>query len=376
MKKKQFQLLNILYIFLLFINRNVYCAVDQILNDNFYQNPAELSLINQKQLIVGNIFIAPKFKYSGMSSGADGTATSVVNNSLPYALGSLRANDKIVFGLNVTPSVYGHLNWPINSIVSPSSTTTNALYYRIGGQFSYQFSNNLSVGIGLNLEDNKYFELNFVVPGLGNEINKISGLNYTADVGLLYKINDHHSFTAVIYSPVNTFGSGTSSLAGQNFNNFSMTISEASVASIGLRHLFTEKWFIEEKIYWSGWSLQKNLVFINSATGSYSVPTNWRDVWSFQITTNYSVMEKVGIIGSVMYETNPVPLETNSIGYPLAASGAISIGVDLSLREGLSTQILYSYGGFIPNSPINNATSLGMINAYFQACVLQFIYKN
>lgn len=376
MKKKQFQLLNIFYIFLLFINSNVYCAVDQILNDNFYQNPAELSLINQKQLILGNIFIAPKFKYSGMSSGADGTATSVVNNSLPYVLGSLRANDKIVFGVNVTPSVYGHLNWPLNSIVSPSSTTTNALYYRIGGQFSYQFSNNLSVGIGLNLEDNKYFELNFVVPGLGNEINKISGLNYSADIGLFYKINDRHSFTAVIYSPVNTFGSGTSSLAGQNFNNFSMTISEASVASIGLRHLFTEKWFIEEKIYWSGWSLQKNLVFKNSATGSYSVPTNWRDVWSFQITTNYSVMEKVGIIGSVMYETNPVPLDTNSIGYPLAASGAISIGVDLSLREGLSTQILYSYGGFIPNSPINNATSFGMINAYFQACVLQFIYKN
>ena len=154
-----------------------------------------------------------------------------------------------------------------------------------------------------------------------------------------------------------------------------MTISEASVASIGLRHLFTEKWFLEEKIYWSGWSLQKNLVFRNSAMGSYSVPTNWRDVWSFQITTNYSVMEKVGIIGSVMYETNPVPLDTNSIGYPLAASGAISIGVDLSLREGFSTQILYSYGGFIPNSPINNATSLGMINASFQACVLQFIYK-
>lgn len=30
-------------------------------------------------------------------------------------------------------------------------------------------------------------------------------------------------------------------------------------------------------------------------------------------------------------------------------------------------QIIYSYGGFTPNSPINNAARVGMIHAYFQA---------
>jgi len=136
-----------------------------------------------------------------------------------------------------------------------------------------------------------------------------------------------------------------------------------------------DSWFLEGKVYWSGWSIQKNIDFTNTTTGSYAVPTNWRDVWSFQLNTRYAATEKEAILASIIYETNPVPLSTNAIGYPLAASGSISGGLDIAIQKELSAQILYSYGAFLPNSPIDNTNSLGTITANFQAAVLQFIYK-
>ena len=65
-----------------------------------------------------------------------------------------------------------------------------------------------------------------------------------------------------------------------------------------------------------------------------------------------------------------MPLATNAIGYPLTATGTLSGGVDFALRKDLSIQVIYSYGEFLPNSPVDYATSLGTIDAHFQAGVL------
>jgi hypothetical protein len=44
-------------------------------------------------------------------------------------------------------------------------------------------------------------------------------------------------------------------------------------------------------------------------------------------------MEKLGLLGSFMYETNPVLLAANAIGYPLAATGTV---LDFELTNGPS----------------------------------------
>ncbi|HVT61880.1 MAG TPA: hypothetical protein VHD33_00120 [Legionellaceae bacterium] len=113
----------------------------------------------------------------------------------------------------------------------------------------------------------------------------------------------------------------------------------------------------------------------HSPTGSFVIPTNYKDTWSFLGLTRYAILEKLAILSGIIYETNAVPLVNNAIGYPVAASGSLSVGVDITLRKELSIQVLYSYGTFLPNAPINNTSSIGTINAQFQAGVLQFIYK-
>ena len=365
----------ILVIAALVLFENAYAAVYQILNDYFYQNPAELSVVKKTQLIVGNVLALPSFEFNGSTARGSGTAKSKVNNSLPYILTAYRFTDKFVAGFNVTPSAYGHINWSENSIVSDASTVTDVLYYQFGLQSEYQFNSKLAIGAGFNIEYNKFAELNYLVPPLGNQVNKIKGVNYIGDVGIFYKINPYNYLTTAVYTQVNTFGDGISTLGPLVSNDFSLNIIQALVAYIGFQHVIKERFFLEEKVYFSNWSIVKNIDFINSATGTFSNPANWRDTVSFQISARYALSEKLALLGSGIFDTNAVPTATNQIGYPVSSFGALSIGLDFSLVKEISAQIMYGYGAFIPNAVISNAAVNGTVSANTQSFVFQLIYK-
>ncbi len=360
----------------LFLQNSAYAAVYQILSDYFYQNPAELSQTHETQLILGNVFAIPSMEFNGQATLGSGTASSKVNNSLPYMLTSHRFTDKWVVGFNVTPSAYGHINWGDDSIVSNSSTVTNMLYYQFGFQSEYQFDKNLSLGAGFNVEYNKFAELNYMTPPLGNQVNKIqNGVNYVGDFGVYYKLNTYNYLTAAVYTQVSTYGHGISTLGSMVSNDFSLNILQPPIAYIGLQQISNEKFFLEEKAYFSGWHIVKNIDFINSATGSFSTPANWRDTWSFQVSARYVLTEKWAILGSGIYETNAVPTATNQIGYPVSASGSLTAGLDAQVMKEISVQVMYSYGGFIPDAMIANSTTNGIVSANTQSFVVQLIYK-
>lgn len=354
---------------------NAIAAASQLLNDLFFQNPAELTLVNKFQIIAGGTYLKPQIQFDGTSNGNTGSVKSKANDTLPYLLTAFRFNKSFVFGINVTPSSYGHLIWPMNSIVSLSSTLTKVVYYRFAAQSGYQLTSHLAVGAGINLEYNKLIELNYVVNGMGNQINKASGKNPTADLGLFYKISSKNYLTAAVYTPVNALGRGTSTLGTTVSNNLAMSISQAPVAFIGLQHLINEKASLEGKVYWSGWSLQKTLIMSNTTTGTTLTPTNWKDVWSFQTSTRYTTTERIALLGFANYETNPIDAAYNQVGYPLAAFGSIGAGIDYNLKNGGSTQCAFGYGKFMPDAKLNNLTTRGATALHIPLINLQLSYK-
>ncbi len=365
----------LLGVIMLFGMTPVYADVDQFLNDYFFRNPADLGLVNKNRAVVGNLYVVPRLEFTGTTQIGTGRAQSKVNNSLPYLLADFRVSDQWVLGVNIVPSAYGNINWPQDSIVAYDSTITKVYYYRFGAQASYQVTDRLMLGIGANLHYHYLAELDALIPGLGNEVNKISAVNNSFDAGFLYKINQKHNLVAALYTPVDTYGSGTSTLNGVTSRDFSLNISEAPVLYIGLQHYFLEQWFLQEKVFWSGWHIQKSTNLLHTTRGNLLYPTDWVDTWSFQVLSRYAMNDTIAWLGSIMYETNAAPVSTNAIGYPLAPSLSISGGIDLALRPDLSMQVVYGYAMFIPKAIIDTATSHGFISANAQAATLQFIYK-
>jgi len=357
------------------VTGRAFCAAGQILSDAFFQNPAELGLIDHTKLIAGNLYIVPEFKFVGTALAGSGSAVSKVNNSLPYLKTAYRMNDRWVVGVDVVPTTYGHIEWPMNSPVIQNSTKTQLIYYRGGVESSYQFTDKLTLGFGVNLEWNKNLELDFFRPGQGNEINKVSGLNNIVDLGFVYKIDPRNTLNASLFSGVNTNGSGTSSLGGQTVYGTSLTIVEAMLAHVGLQHMVTDEWLVEGRVYWSNWCIQKNFHLLNTVTGSYVLPTDWKNVWAFLLRNRYDVTDRLALTGSILYETNPAPVWTNAIAYPLSSILAGSAGVDVAIQKEISVQVKYEYATFLPRALINNEFANGNISARIQSILFQLSYK-
>lgn len=370
-------LLNLLLINIFcFINSTAYGAAGQILNSIFFPNPAELSQTQQSKITGGTILIQPKLTFKGNYAGQDGQATSEVQNILPYALLDYRWNDKLVTRLNFTPSTYGHIEWPVDSIVSQGGTTTELIFYRFGLQVGYQFDDALSLGAGLNIEYNRNADLNFTIPNLGHQINNASDYNLVPDIGLFYKINNKNFITAAVYTGVDTFSDfGSSFIGNQRVDNYQFLILDAPVAYIGAQQLLSSQWFLEEKIYWSGWSIVNNVEFKNTVTGNYNFPVHWGDAFSYQIFSHYALQEKLGLLGSITYETNPVPQSTNQIGYPVSSTLGLLAGFDYALDQHWQIQLLYSYATFTPDAIIDNNSGNGKVSAQFQMGSVQLSYK-
>ncbi len=352
-----------------------YGDVGQILSDYFFQNPADLGGIQQQQMILGNVFVAPSMEFNGTALGGTGRARTSTFDTLPYLLADTRFSDKFVLGFNIVPCQYGDLVWPEDSVVAHDSTVTKVYYYRLGFQSSYQLTDRLVLGLGVGLEYNYLQELDAVVGDLGNEVNKVSGLNRYMDAGFTYQITPKHALIAAMYSPVNTYGNGTSTLHGAVSNNFSMNIVDAAVLFAGLQHNFSEQWFLEEKVYWSAWRAQTTSTLLNTTRGNYIYRTDWSDTWSYQLSGQYTSSDKLAWLAGMMYETNPAPLVTNAIGYPLAPSLYVYGGLDVAFNQSLHLQLFYGYSIFILNAKIDNGFSLGTVSADTQSGVLQLTYK-
>lgn len=355
--------------------KQAYADVGQILTDYFFQNPADLADVQQENMILGNVFVAPFLEFNGKALGGTGQARTRTFDSLPYLLADTRISDKFVLGFNITPCQYGDLQWPESSVVAYDSTITKVYYYRLGFQASYQLTHRFTMGLGGGLEYNYLQELDAVIGNLGNEVNKVSGLNRYMDAGFTYKITPKHSLIGAFFSPVNTFGHGTSRLNGAVSNNFRMNIVDAAVLYTGLEHNFSEQWFLEEKAYWSNWRAQTNTQLFNTTRGDYVYDTAWLDTWSFQVSGQYTSSDRFAWLATVMYETNAAPLRTNAIGYPLAPTLFFSGGVDVAVNKNLHIQLFYGYSIYTPKAQIDNGYSLGSISADTQSGVVQFMYK-
>lgn len=353
-----------------------YADVGQILTDYFFQNPAELEAVSQQKMVLGNAFIAPTLTFHGTTLAGTGQAQTSTFDTLPYVLADTRLTDKWVLGFNIVPCQYGDLQWPIDSIVAHDSTTTKVYYYRLGFQSSYQLNPHLDLGIGVGLEYNYLQELDAVVRDLGNEVNKVSAVTQYMDAGFVYHITPRHALLAAMYSPVNIYGKGTSTLGGMVSNNFKLNIVDAAVLYMGLQHTFSEQWFLEERIYWSQWSAQQFSNLENTTRGNLLYITDWKDTLSYQLSGQYTSSEKLAWLATVMYETNAAPLWTNAIAYPIAPSWYFSLGLDRALTQNIHVQLFYGFSTFIPKAQIDTGGSIGMISCNTQSGVLQLTYKN
>lgn len=360
-----------LCIILLFFAAKTFAAGGQLLNSTFFPNPSAITNINTFEFIAGNLFFVPTLTFNGISHGKTGTAYSSVYDPIPYMYTNYRINDKWVVGLNMIPSIYGDLSWPIDSVVARSSIMTDVLYYRSGVLTSYQITPDLALGFGISLE-RVFSQITFMDEKFGFQRNKSSGYDYVADFGFNYKLNSKDLISLAYYTPIYKFVRGLSNAGEVKNYNYTALKVDASVVFFSLDHVVNDYWTLNGAVYFSKWSVYKYFIFCNTVSGDFVFPAYWKNVWSFLLTSKHNISDKSIFTWQVLYETNPsYSAKYNYVGFPLSSALNFSAGFEYNFYKNFYVNIIGSYGTFAPNARINNASTYGSVSANIYTGVLE-----
>jgi long-subunit fatty acid transport protein len=151
------------------------------------------------------------------------------------------------------------------------------------------------------------------------------------------------------------------------------------VATISILHEFNKMWFLKARLWWSNWSVSKQVLLTNSAIGNVVAPLNWQDTWSVDGLLKHTLNDKLSLFGQLVYDTNPVPAARNVIVYPSGppntGTGTALLGFELNLTKQLSVQVVYGYSMFLPNKILISQPSVnGYVTLGQNTCVVNFKY--
>lgn len=380
-----------------------------------WYNPAGLSRIHEQQAVFGGIGVFPTSKITGTStyrtvaapfgalppynqsfSGLDGARDAFVP-SFHYAL---PLGPKATFGLSVVAPFGLSTEWFQTSPVRYAATFTELLTTDVSPEIGGQITENLSLGLGLDLEYAKVKYNSMVgspalqqVLGLNpmgfdsQSYNKGDSFGIGFHAGALLQFNEEHTRIGFNYqSQVRQQFSGYSRLNGRlantpngyfwSTNLTSNDIDLPEIATLSAYQDVNDSWAVLGSVVYTGWSsietIQLNNVAAAALVGgnivnlpaNVSAAQNYRDTWRFALGLNYKVNDALLLRIGGGYDQTPTVDADRDIRLPDADRWALAVGGHYQLKPNIGVDVGYTYLKAVGNSGINKTSQLGATSSY------------
>ena len=330
-------------------------------NSVLFSNPAALVGFDQPQLQVGLHYIMPEtdFKNSGTTTAnffptQGGVSASEESALVPNLYYSHPLSEKIVAGLGVSVPFGLTTEWGNDWVGRYIANRSELQTINIQPTIAYKFSENVSMGFGINASSNSaeltnaldlgLVFLNSVQRGLipaaavppallGDVQGNIGaskydgqfkvegdGVGYGYNVGLLVQFNDQKTRIGVHYrSEIDVELDGDvffevgalEPFLGSIFPNGGGKVDLVlpAIINLSIHHDINDQWSVMADAQRTGWSSFENLIieFENPTPPDSVVPELWEDVWRYAIGTTYKVNDQFKLRGGISFEETPVP---------------------------------------------------------------------
>jgi len=348
-----------------------------------YYNPAGLTQIESATFSVGSQFVKPKLRVYGYEVKGtvmgdlgpidfnDRSSTLVVPHAgfampiserfsagvavyVPYGLDIKWDDHPGMDNLGVYDSYH---SWYMREVVTPT--------------IAYKLSDCLSLGVGVSIGKSKSgVDRIIFAPGtsLNNQNVKTDledDVNWSANVGLLYRPYDNLSFGLTYRGRTETKFEGTTGLLNPTSSltvidpstghPFTVALSNTTVDAkmeldhpeqiqFGIRFLPFEQLSLEADIVWTHWSIidgysvEFSQPFLNApalgpmnpAKTSEYFARNWNNTTSFRFGAEWQATDMITLRGSYFYDPSPIPDETMDLQWPDADKHTFALGLGLN----------------------------------------------
>lgn len=279
-------------------------------------NPAGMTLLPEKQLVVAGHLIEPSARFSG-------TVSPPIGGGQGGDAGSLAFVPNVYFAYQLAPDL--HLGVGINSLFGLTTEYDASWVGRvqaiksdlktvnINPSIAYRISDSLSLGAGFSFQHVEA-ELTSFAGALGTAKIKAKDDGWGFNLGALWQLSAGTRLGLAYRSQIDYGLHGSASFSANPAVNGPLTadLTVPDSASLSLFHRPNPQWDVLADVTWTGWNVFNKLLINMPAPIPDSLTVeNWKDSWRYSLGANYHMDEKLTLRGGLAFDQTPVPDATH-----------------------------------------------------------------
>lgn len=357
---------------------NAYAGGAAVADDasTIFFNPAGLTRLSGKQLVVATHAIRPSIKFTNTGStaaslqtlgGSSGDAGAWV--LVPNAYFAAEISPKLKAGVGLNAPFGLQTQYSANWMGRFQAINSSIKTINLNPSLAYEVNDTLSIGAGLNYQQITGELTNSVnysaaaggalgagLEGVGTLTGSDSAWGY--NLGSLFKISPQTRIGVAYRSRINFNLKGTAIFANRppalnaalpnQAVTLAITMPESFSASVF--HQIDDKWDVMADATMTGWSSfqQLNVLKANGASLSPATPENWHDTWRIAVGGNYHYSEQWTSRMGLAFDQSPVPDAFRTARMPDANRFQISLGGQY--KPGHDSAIDFGYSHLFVNA--------------------------
>lgn len=296
-----------------------------------FYNPAGMSRLNGKQVVVAGNMIKPTAKFS--DTGSTAAATQTTNNGnggdagswalVPNAYFAMELNPQTRVGLGINAPFGLQTKYDADWIGRFQAIKSKLQTVNLNPSISYGVNETVSLGAGLNYQHitgdlTSAVNYSAVIGGTNNEgVSTISGSDsaWGYNFGAMFNIDPQTRVGVAYRSKIKYTLSGTVSFtnvpaplaAALPNGDVTLPITMPDSFSVSGLHQLDDKWDVMADATWTGWSvLQQLKIDRTSGANVLTVQEHWKNTWRVSAGTSYSYNEQWKARAGIAFDQAPV----------------------------------------------------------------------
>jgi long-chain fatty acid transport protein len=321
-----------------------------------FYNPAGMSRIDGKQLVVAAHAITPSAKYtssSGVASGGDAGGTAVIPNI--YYTMELKPGLKAGVGLNVPFGL--ETNYPLGWAGQNQAIKSKLETINLNPSISYQVNEALSLGLGVDYQHITGELSNYGGPVLGTSVVKGTDNAWGYNLGALYNVDEKTRIGVAYRSAISYKLSGTVTTSLPFANGpVTLDVKLPDSWSFSAVHKMNDTYEVMADISRTNWSTFKQVNVLNSAGTSISnTIENWKDTMRYSVGATHTYNEQWKARAGLAYDEAPVPDANRTARIPDNNRTWLALGGQYKPAKDKAIDFGYAHL-FVKDSTINSPT--------------------
>ena len=330
-------------------------------------NPAGMTRLPDRQIVVVGHLIKPQAEFSGTVSPAIGGGQGGDAGSwsfVPNAYFAYRLAPKVHLGVGLNSPFGLKTEYDPGWIGRYQAIKSEVKTVNLNPSIAYKLSDTVSLGAGLNVQWIEAVLTNrqplpptfTVVPlvqikgsdyGWGYNLGALWQAGHATRIGLSYR-------SEVRYTLDGTSSTSNPTVAPLN-GPVTADITLPASASLSLFHTLSPRWDLLADVTWTGWSSFDKLPV--QGTINKTTPENWQDILRYSLGATWHMSDKLSLRGGLAYDEAPVSDRYRTPRIPDGARTWVALGGQyrLSGRGALD----FGYAHLFVNSPGLQSTDNG-----------------